>query len=283
MRCPNAHGIFFALAGLATGPSLMAQGVMDTPDKWRVSLGWQFTSLDTQVAVSTQNGVAVGTKLDFENTFDVPVQKQAWALDASWRYAPRHIIDFGYQSFDRTGGRQISTNINFGDYTFSAGGQINARFKSNFPYVGYRYGFYQGGDLELSVGGGITYMTLGAGLDAAGSLVTNIGTGTVQNGGSVYGEFKFPAPLMAFQIDGRLTPSWLLSGYLRPIYFKSPDFKGGMNIWGINATWYCARWAGLSLGFESTRISAKEVKTGNLEANFTYVITGAKVAATFRF
>lgn len=265
------------------GPHLKAQGVLPGPEAWRVSAAWQFTSLDTRVALSTRNAVAVGTKLDFEDTFDVPVQKKAFAFDGSWRFAPRHMLDFGYQSFDRVGGRAIDLDVTFGKYTFQAGGQVDARFKSNFPYVGYRYGFYEGGDLELSVGGAVTYLTLGAGLSAKGALVFNNETGQAQVGGAVYGEFKFPAPLLVFQIDGRLAPGWYLSGYVRPIYFKSPDFKGGMNIWGMNATWYYASWGGLSIGFERTQIIAKDVQTGALEANFNYNITGAKVAATFRF
>lgn len=282
MRTPALPRTLLLLAGLA-GVSLPAQGVMKTPEAWRLSAAWQFTSLDTQVTVGTGNGLAVGTKLDFEDTFDVPVQKQAWAFDASWRFAPRHILDVGYQSFNRVGGRVIEKDIIFGQYEFHAGGRLDATIKSEFPYVGYRYGFYQGGDLELSVGGAITYLTLGAGLGVEGSLVTDIETGTTQVGASVYEEFSVPAPLVVFQIDGRISDHWVMSGYIRPIFIKSSEWKGGMVIWGINASWYLTPKVGFTFGVERTNLMAKDVPAGDLKANFTYNIIGAKVGATVRF
>ena len=273
-----------ALFGLTLTATLGAQGVLDTPDAWRLSAGWQFTSLDTQVSMTGNKGISAGVKLDFENTFNVPVQKQAWFFDASWRYKPRHILDFGYQSFHRVGGRDVDANFDFGGYHFEGTGQIQATFKSDFPYLGYRYGFYQGGDLEMSVGGGVTYLTLGAGLDTTAVAVNPIDPGTTAPySGHLYEEFSVPAPLIAFQIDGRLAKNWFMSGYIRPIFYKSSDFKGAILIWGINGTWNFSRNAGLTMGIERTQITAKDVSTGDYKANFLYSIIGAKVAATFRF
>lgn len=283
MKYPSVSRTTLLLVALSATAALRAQGVDVTGDKWRMSAGWQFTSIDTSVTMGTANGLAVGTKLDFENTFDVPVQKQAWAFDATWRFSPRHLLDFGYQEISRTGGRKVNLDLEFGKYQIHAGGQIDATFKSKFPYAGYRYGFYQGGDLELSVGGGLTYLTLGAGLSASGALVTNVENGSTQSGGKVYQEFSFPAPLVAFQIDGRLSKDWYMTGYIRPIFYKSSDFKGGLLIWGVNANWFCTRHFGLGLGIERTVIKANDVKTGDYIANFNYNIIGAKVSGVFRF
>lgn len=276
------HLVIIGLAGLAAQSALRGQGVFETPNKFYASASWQFVSIDTEARLVRRGALGASVGINFEDTFDIPVQKQAWAVDGSWRMAPRHLLDVGYMAINRIGDRTITRDISWGDYTFATNAKVRATFDTTFPYLGYRYGFYEGGDLEMSVGGGISYLHIGMGLSATGT-VTNAVTGAVTTSAGKSGSFDLPVPLLAFQIDGRISKDWFMSGYLRPFFISTGDFRGGMNVLGITANWFPSQHYGIGLGVERTLIDIQRVRSGDYEARFRYNISGLKASALFRF
>ena len=112
MRHTSLSRLAFMLLGLSASAALRAQGVFETPDKFQVNLTWQFTSIDTQAQLVHKGGnLDAGVGLNFEDTFDIPVQKQAWAVNGTWRMANRHMLDVGYMAINRTGDREVNKTI----------------------------------------------------------------------------------------------------------------------------------------------------------------------------
>lgn len=271
-----------ALAGLSAQPALRAQGVFETPDKFTVNANWKFVSIDTEARLVHKGTFRTSLGINFEDTFDIPVQKQAWSVNGTWRLSDRHLLDVGYMSINRVGSKTIETAITWGDYTIDANAAVRATFDTNFPYLGYRYGFYEGGDLEMSVGGGISYLHVAMGLFASGTL-TDYMDGDVETSASKTGKFDIPVPLLAFQIDGRLSKNWFMTGYYRSFFYSRGDFKGGTNVFGLTANWFPSRHYGIGVGLERTVIDIQRVTTGTYEARFKYNISGLTASAAFRF
>jgi len=267
LRSFLALGLFLALA-----PTLARADFGGVPDRIWVDLGGSTNDLSTTAALTGQAGG--GVAIDFEDVFDLPGTKDTFRGFGTWRIASeRKYIDFGFVSINRSGGRIINQDINWGDYVFTAGGRVDAEFNTRFIYAAYRYDFLHEDKVRIAGSAGASVTTLKAALTGNGNV-----TGP---GGPVSGEFTneseitAPVPMIGINLDWSITQRLFLRTYTRFFWLNVSSVDGSMKENGIHLNWLFTRHFGLGLGFDRNSIKIKEVTINQDDkAKFDYDVSG---------
>ena len=141
---------------------------------------------------------------------------------------------------DVAGGRGLreSAPITFGDYTFHAGGDVNARFATQFTYAAFRYDILHESDkIRISESVGLTFIRLKASLTGEGNV-------TDANGVPISGEFEkggsqgAPVPLVGLNLDRALTRRVVVRTYSRFFRLIVSSFNGELYEDGVRLNGY---------------------------------------------
>jgi hypothetical protein len=253
-------------------PTLARADFGGVPDRIWVDLGGSTNDLSTTAALTGTAGA--GVAIDFEDVFDLPGTKDTFRGFGTWRITQeRKYIDFGFVSINRSGGKIINQDINWGDYVFTAGGRVDAEFNTRFIYAAFRYDFLHEDKVRIAGSAGASVTTLKAALTGNGNV-----TGP---GGPVSGEFTnessitAPVPMIGINLDWAITQRLFLRTYTRFFWLNVSSVDGSMKENGIHLNWLFTRHFGLGLGFDRNSIKIKEVTVHqDNKAKFDYDVSG---------
>ena len=110
------------------------------PRVWLAAGGQLFAGVDTDMRVDS-DVLGVGTEVDLEDDFDVDDQVFAGRIDAGWRIARRHALDFSVFDLKRNGTRTIDRDIQIGDVVFPVSATVESEFETLVAKLAYRYSF----------------------------------------------------------------------------------------------------------------------------------------------
>lgn len=243
----------------------------DTKDTFRFYVGGMAADAFTEGSLSTQGGI--GATVNFEDIFDLPVSKKVARAGGYWHYMPRQFLDFGYVNIDRSGERVIQQDVNWGDFIFHTGADVTAGFKTQFPYIAWRYGFLNLPQVRISGSAGVVYLGLRASLEANGSVTDNNGnpqTGTVTQDVSV----AYPVPLFGLQLDWALNKKLSLEMYKRLITVNFAGIRGSIDESALRLHWFITKNFGVAGGIDKESIDLKEYDSGDAKARFRYEVSG---------
>jgi len=266
------------LAGVASPALAMLPG--DVPDKWRFSIGGMAADAFTEAALSSSSA-GVGVTVNFEDVFDLPANKTVGRLEGYWHINERQFLDFGYVDISRKGQRILDQDVNWGDYTFGTNSDVTTEFKTQFPYVAWRYAFLHLEQVRISGSAGISYLGLSASLEGTGNVTQPPDPTVISGSVSQKASINFPVPQFGLQLDWALNRVLMLEMYLRTIYIDAFDLRGGISESAIRLHWYFTRHFGMSAGLDKESIDIKEYTDGDKTARFRYEVTG--LAAYFDF
>jgi hypothetical protein len=271
-----------ALAMLAAGaPAARADFPSDVPDRFKIQAGGVKAQFDTQASMSLTDGPA-GVYVNFEDVFDLPVRDNSWSVEGFYRFSDKGYVDFGYVDYRRQNARVLEQDVEWGEYVFQANARVDAKFNTTFPYAAYRHDFLQLEQVHISGSAGISFLILGAGLEADGGVVDQNGqpvTGSVE----VEADVAFPVPLLGLQLDWRLTRHTALQFYGRTLYVDYQQFRGGLNQQAIRYEWYATRHFALGGGISFYRINIQRYETGDYTARFQYSVSGPELYLKMAF
>ncbi len=276
----RAFLVCVALCAALSPGAVRAEEYGTVPDTVRFRSGWMFADFNTEAQVGIQDS-SRGTDLNFEDIFNLPVSKGSLRLEGGWRFKPKHHLDLGYVSFDRTAARDIDRDIDFGDTTFLVGARVTATIDSQFIYAAYRYDFIRAERLRFSGSAGLSWLTMSAGLSATGNFTGPGGSGS--GSGSQEAGISFPVPLFGLALEGDISKRIIGSVYARGLWLSSGDLKGVYLESGIAADWYFTRNFGMGLGYDLTSIHIEGANDGDLQAEFDYSFHGPRVFLSFAF
>ncbi|HEX4823014.1 MAG TPA: hypothetical protein VFV19_01745 [Candidatus Polarisedimenticolaceae bacterium] len=248
------------------------------PDRVWVDLGGSTNELTTDVTLAGKNGL--GASVNFEDVFDLPGNKTTFTIQGTVRVSEkRRWVDFGYVKIDRSGGRQLQQDLEWGDYFFSAGATVQANFNTEFIYGAFRYDFLHEDKIRISGSAGASWTNLGAGVDGNASL--NGGAPQVYD---VQGKIGVPVPLVGLNLDWAIAKGLVIRSYNRFFRVKASNIDGGMYENGVHLNWYFIKNLGIGLGLDRYQVKINEYTTseGN-KAKFGYTITGLGLYATLAF
>jgi len=253
----------------------------DVPDRFKIQAGGVDANFNTNASLSLTDGPA-GAYIDFEQVFDLPLYQKDWNIQGFYRFSKKGYLDFGYVDFARSAQTILDEDIQWGEYTFQADGQVTVDFGTAFWYAAYRHDFLQLEQVHISGSAGFSYLELTSGLNASGSVLD-------QNGNPVAGEVdrkanvSFPVPLLGLQLDWKLTKRTAIQMYTRLLYIDYQDFAGGIRQAGIFYEWYPARHFGIGGGWSSYQINISRYETGDYTARFDYDVNGLELYLKLAF
>jgi hypothetical protein len=196
----------------------------------------------------------------------------------------RRWIDFGYVDISRRGTRTLDQDVTFGDYTFLAGGEVTARFATQFMYAAFRYDFLHEDKVRISGSAGATVLRLVTSLSGQGGFVTDPNGAPVANDFEKKGSAAAPVPMVGLNLDWALTKRLVLRTYTRFFKINVDKFNGGLQESGLRLNWYFVKNFGLGLGYDRTDLDLKELKVGNGNiVKAGYLVVGVGVYANLAF
>jgi hypothetical protein len=252
------------------------------PDRWRIDLGGYRADAFTEASLaSTDKGI--GAVINFEDVFNMPDSRKVFTAAASYRMLGRQYLDFGYVALKRAGENVIDQDITWGDRIIQAGGDVSTVFRTQFPYVAWRYDFLQVDKVRISGSAGISYLGIKTSLDASGTITDLNG---VPVSGNLNRNFSinFPVPQLGLQLDWALTKTLAVRMYTRFLYLDYGDtFRGNISSRAVRLYWYMTKHFGLSGGLEQQSIDIKKYVSGDAKMKLRYEMSGFATYLSFAF
>lgn len=279
----------FALTTFALAPAPVLAAVdsdfpeaVDQPVVIQLAGAWN--SFDTQARLDvTRNGLAsIGTTLDMEQFFGVPVTQWDFRADGSWRISKRNYIDFGYASLNRSGTRAIDVDVVWNGYTYKAGATIDGKFDNTYAYVGWHYDIFRADDIKVWAGLSIAYEHFETGLAGQAQITNPDGTITK---GAVVADYSvgLPAPLIGLGFSGAISRHWTMDYYARAIGFSSSDIAGSILETGLSFAWYPTKHFGVVGGADVNKITIRKYKNDNQTISASYTYSGPRLGLVIGF
>ena len=272
------------LAALASISAARAEDFAgDVPDRVLIDVGGSFNEVSTDVAVRGPSGI--GATINFEDVFDMPGSKTTARMIGTVRISEkRRWIDFGYVDINRSGTRVLDKDIEFGDYTYQQGGEVKARFATQFAYTAFRYDFLHEDKIRISGSAGLTLLRFVVSVDGQAGFVQDSTGAQVSTDFQRKGSAAAPVPMIGLNLDWALTKRLVLRTYTRFFRLNLSTFNGGLNESGMRLNWYFAKHFGLGLGLDRSDLQVKELKVGNGKImKAEYLVTGAGLYANMAF
>lgn len=193
------------LALVFVGTQAAAQGY----PKFEISAGFFPMNFSTDAKLDTEENE--GSDVNLEDDLGLRSKLQNFRIEGTWRFRPRHSVEFGYTSWKRDGDKDIDFPIDWGDKHFDVGGNVSVENNAQFIKLAYRWSFYQTPTTEIAASFGV---------DTVWNETTLEGEGTVRNdaGQEVSGfysetyDFVAPAPVLGLSARQIVAEKFLVRG-----------------------------------------------------------------------
>ena len=167
-----------------------------------VKVGGFFANLNTMVRLDGTDG-SLGFEIDFEQDLGMDETKTRPMVEAYWRFAKKHRLDFSYFNLDRSGDSSTTVDIKFGDNTFQADLPLQTFFDVEVYNLGYSYSILFDEKKELAVGLALSIQDFSVGLQG-----TVLGQPLeVRESQSVLA----PLPTFTGRFSYAITPKWIVN------------------------------------------------------------------------
>jgi len=209
-------------------------------DTFRFSLGGFYAESTTQARLGTSTGGA-GVDINFEDVLGLEQRKWIGEAAMYWRIAERWRVDLDYFNLDRSASRVLSTNISWGDQTFTAGTTVSSSVQISDLRAALGYSFFRRPDKELGAGIGVHTLKFKASIDAAG-----IGGRTE----------SATAPLPTFAIYGAfaLTDTWALTVRTDWLSLDYDKYSGSIRSSAIDIVYQPFKNAAIGVGMHTLNL-----------------------------
>jgi hypothetical protein len=232
-------------------------------------LGAFWPSIDTTVQANASNG-AIGSTINMESDLGLQSSKTLPIFDASWRFAPRHRLEFNYVSLDRSATATASGEIRFGDTVFPVSTNVVSKFDSTVYALTYLYSLYQDSNNEVAVGIGVDYTDLTVGISSSlGSLSASKGA-------------KAPLPVLALTGTTRWTNEWTAKAGVQWFGIKYGDYDGTLDVFNAAVQYYPVKNWGVEGGYSYYKYRLN-VNKSDWDGNANYKFSGPTLSLVGRF
>jgi hypothetical protein len=241
------------LAHMACAVGLLASfGVSAADDplqaRYTFDAGWFFLSTDTRVRVDGETSGSVGTDIDFDESFGVG-DVDRFRFDGMWRFAKRHGVRAMYFENNRSGSRDLSRDIIFGDTTFPIAATVSAKSELRVMQLSYEYAFHQRENYEIAASLGLHMLEAGLGLSA-----TVDGPGV---GGAVAldeaAKSKAPLPVIGLRGLWRLSDKVYATAQAQFFAADIDEYSGTLTDLKAQVVWQFTPHFGAGIGYNDFR------------------------------
>jgi hypothetical protein len=272
-KCLAAGTLLMVASGTASG---QAQGLLD--NRLVVNLGLFVVGTDVEANL---NGQSVNNPaIDFDQTFGKARDATRGRLDVLWRINPRHHLRFLYFRNDSSRNRAIDRDIQWGDYTFQAGANVDSRIKYQIFELAYEYAFLRAPSYEVAVGAGLH----------VGRLTTRL-SGNAAVTGAVGGAVSFqtqdnsvtaPLPVVGLRGGWVAAPQIYLDAQAQVFKFRINDVDGHWTDLRIGGTWMFHEQLGVGVAYNRF-FSRVDLDKTSFDGNLKFGYGGVQVFLTGTF
>ena len=256
------------LAAGVAGPALAqtaspAQALLD--DKFVVSLGAFIVQNDVTARLNGQS--ANNPDVDFDKTFGKPSDATRIRADALWRITPTHHLRFMYFDNDLTRSRVLDQDIQWGDYTFAKGSNVEANTKSTIYELAYEYAFMRQPTYEVAATFGVHYSDVSLKLSGAATI-----NGTPVSFTSKEASAPVPLPVLGLRAGWVVAPQWYIDAQAQFFKVNYNGIDGSLSDLRVGATYMFSRNFGLGLGYNRfyTKVDvSKDTFDGRLKFGYS--------------
>lgn len=184
------------------------------PDRFELSLGVQaFTTFSSTVRVdSAVRGI--GTRLTLENDVNLDERARVARADLFYNFNARHYIVFASYEIERTGTRNVSRQIRFGEQTFDIGTSVSTIFDEEVAKLAYGYNILVRPRASLGPSFGLHVMRFEVGLAVSSSAR------------GYRAQTTAPLPVIGVRGYYRLGDRWRVRGALELFDVQAGDVEG---------------------------------------------------------
>lgn len=252
MRSKFALGsVHLAVAGLlgaaaSTSAFAQAQALLDNP--FVVNLGVFVLSTDVK---GNLNGTASGSnqEVNFDRDFGKAGDASRARVDALWRINPKHHLRFMYFDNDQTRNRVLDRDIAWGDDTFKANTNLEAKVKYEVYELAYEYAFMRQPQYEVAASFGLHVEHFNTRFSGTATITDANGNTSTASAASESNSVTAPLPVIGIRGGWVVAPQWYLDGQLQLFKVNVNGIDGNWTDLRLGGTWMFSKNFGVGLGY----------------------------------
>lgn len=263
-----------ALSPIAGAQSLMSQELIKPGDEtFTLYLGAIVNQFHTKLRLDGEG--SRGSDIDLESN---GLKKTLASFDVAgtWRFLPKHRIDFQYFSAERSGGRQYDRDITIGDTDFPIGATVSTTAKDRFLIADYRYSFMKTDTVELAGLVGLYGGKFNFDVSATGNEIPN--TRNLSTNAST----TVPLPIIGGSVDWYIDPRWKVAGSLAGLKANFHDVDGSVFVATVSTDYMFTRNLGVGLRYMYSDVDV-DVTKSSFNGNATWRMNSVSLYAKMLF
>jgi hypothetical protein len=269
----GARLVAAGLFGTAATVSALAQGVTPAQglltDTFVFNLGAFVVGTDTKAALN--GSTSTNQEVDFNDTLGLGSDATRVRLDGLWRINPKHHLRFLYFDNRNSVSKVIDRDVQWGDYTFHANGQVDTDLKLRTYELAYEYAFWREPNYEISGTIGLHYSEISLRLSGQATITSDGGESAAASV-SKSNSLAAPLPVIGLRAGWAVAPQWYLDAQLQLFGVNIDGYDGSWSDVRLGATWMFHRNWGLGLGYDrwTTRVDVnKDQFNGSLKTGYS--------------
>jgi len=242
-------------------------------DRWEVTAGAFFSDLNTKIRFDTK--INEGTTISYEDDLDLPGSQTLLMLRGSLLLGKRHQFSVGYTDTNRSGTKQLSRSIEFGDEIFEINAEVDSFFDVEFLEADYTLWIVSSQRTAFGLLAGVTWVDVTTGIEArVGGISGSAGT-----------DFSFsgPVPQLGLRFRQAITRKLIFKASGSFLTFNDIDqISGDIYNIGFALEHNTFKHVGFGADLGATEYDLDSAKEGAL-GNFTFKSTGLALYAKLYF
>jgi hypothetical protein len=289
------NSIKMATAGMAVSMALLAAGVAAPAQAQAQERPPAQSVLDSSLVVNVGSFIlntdltgrldgssTTNPDVDFDRAFGRDNDATRIRADLLWRITPRQHLRVLYFDNHRTASRVIDRPIEWGDYSFTVGGNVNADTKFRIGEVAYEYAFKHEPTYELAASVGVHYAGLKVTLSGAATVTDANGTATELPAAIVTKNVPAPLPVVGLRGGWAVSPHWYLDAQAQYFSMKMNGYDGYVSDLRAGASWMYSRHVGIGLGYNRF-VTNIDVSRDNFDGRLRFGYSGLLLYLTGAF
>jgi hypothetical protein len=248
--------------------SISATASAQTDPRFSIGLGAFFTDRDSQTRIDGEAGS--GTDVDLETDLGLKKSDTVFRVDAYWRFAEKHRLDFSAFDLSRSGSKQIDKDITWNDTTYPINTQVDAELDLAIYKAAYTWAFLKRDRSFLGATVGLYVADIGATLSATaiGSLESS--------------DLTAPLPVIGLRGEYRFADRWSLRGSGEIFAIEYGDYDGSLYDLFVGLDFSATDTIAVGVGINSVKLDVGVSKSG-FQGDVDWQYDGAMAYLKFDF
>ena len=260
--------LFLAVGALAPGAA-EAQDETWKKDRFYVGVGLYRPNFDTRIRVDDAESGISGTLLNLEDDLDLKDRKTNIMLDAHFRIARRHAIEFSYLKLARSDETTIAFGIDYDGEFIGISEDVETTFNTKVSRLAYRLSFLNNERMELAGVLGLHVTDLKVGLNVVGEERD-------------FNEVTAPLPTLGGMWKYHFNDQWTFHVRGDWLDIEIDNVNGKLTSGVAEINWYPFKNFGVGLGYHVWDLKVSTTKN-DLTGSIEYRYDGPRLNLIARF